>query len=124
MSDRQAHESNDSAVVFAILALGIVGLTLGYAPWVLPALLLAAIVVAIAGALSDKPGQLARRAAGIFILMLIPAALQTFVYYPSFLRAWNPQHAILPLSHAWHLAALRHYPALLATLTSLSRSTA
>jgi hypothetical protein len=115
----QATRENDSALALGVLVLAIVGLTLGYAPWVLAALLLAALLVLVAGLASDRPGLLARRAAGVFILMLIPAGLQAYAFYPAFLRAYNPRHTILPLTHAtaWHPAALAHYPALLATLT-------
>jgi hypothetical protein len=115
----QPARERDGAVAFGVLVLAIVALTLGYAPWVLAALLLATVVVLVAGLASDRPGLLARRATGVFILMLIPAGLQAYAFYPSFLRAYNPHHAIFPLTHAtaWYPSALAHYPALLATLT-------
>jgi hypothetical protein len=118
MSPPQTNESNDTAVALAILALGVVGLTLGYAPWALAAFALATIFVMIARLASDRPGLLARRSFGVFILMLIPAGLQAYVYYPAFLHAYNPHHTILPLhAAAWHPDAFAHYPGLLATLT-------
>jgi len=111
-------DHQDLPLALAALALIGVGLTLGYAPWVLASVVLATIVLLTAALARAKPGLAARRAGGLLLLAALPAALQAYVYYPSFLRAWNPHHTILPLTHAnaWHPTALSHYPALLATL--------
>jgi len=90
--------------------------TLGYAPWILASLILATITLTITTFAGARPGLAGRRAAGIGVMLLIPAGLQAYVFYHPFLHAYNPQHAILPLGAVWHLDALTRYPALLATL--------
>lgn len=109
----------DLGLAAAIIALITTGLALGYAPWALAGIVLAAVVVTAAAAASARPGLAARRAAGLFLLLSVPAGLQAYVNYPGFLRAWNPHHSIVPLTHrnAWHPAALAHYVPLLAILT-------
>jgi hypothetical protein len=110
----------DLGLAAAIIALITTGLALGYAPWALASIVIAAVVVLIAAAVAGvRPGRCARRAAGALLLLSVPAGLQAYVNYPGFLRAWNPHSSIVPLTHqdAWHPAALTHYVPLLAILT-------
>lgn len=79
MSSPQARES-DSGLLLAVLALLAVALTLGYAPWVLASIPLATIVVLITGLTRARPGPIARRLAGVFVLALIPAGLDAYAY--------------------------------------------
>jgi hypothetical protein len=80
--------------------------------------MIATVVLLAAAVTGARPGLCARRAGGVFLLLSVPAGLQVYVNYGTFLRAWNPNRSIVPLTHhnAWHPAALAHYPALLAVL--------
>lgn len=109
-------EHNDTVLVLILITFAAVAVTLGYAPWALASIILATITLLITTLVDVRPGLAARRAAGIFVLLLIPAGLQAYAFYRPFLHAYNPHHAILPLQGAWHLDALGRYPALLATL--------
>lgn len=112
---RQA-ERDDAVWGLLALALIAVAATAGYAPWLIASMTLAPIAVTIVMLTGARPGLAARRAAGIGVILLIPAGLQAYAFYRPFLHAYNPHHTILPLNAAWHFHALAHYPALLATL--------
>lgn len=107
-----SQQSHRDDTIWGLIALAPIAIaaTLGYAPWALGSVILARLVLLIFAISDTRPGLAARRAAGIFVMLLIPAGLHVYAFYPTFLRAWNPHHTILPLQAAWHLDALAHYP--------------
>lgn len=112
-----SQQSHRDDTIWGLIALAPIAIaaTLGYAPWALGSVILARLVLLIFAISDTRPGLAARRAAGIFVMLLIPAGLHVYAFYPTFLARLEPPPHDPPAPSRLAPGRARALPALLVT---------